>query len=278
MAGLSMPAPHAAAGAGGRGGEWFERLARVGIGAKGVVYITVGTIAAAAARGGGAATGSEGALRAISDAPLGRALIAFVALGLAGYVLWRVASAIFDPEDDGPALRVFHFVTAVVYAGLVLEAIRMALSSASGGGADAATHWTARAMAQPFGVIGVAIVGVAVGLYGVLQIYRAVTADLGDRLDLRRLSSAGTRWVVRVGRAGLAARGVVLGIMGLFLVIAALRTDPTEARGLGGALRAVERQPWGPWLLLAVAVGLVAYGLFQLVKARYRRIGRPAPA
>ncbi len=216
-------------------------------------------------------------MRAIADAPLGRALIGLVALGLAGYVLWRVASAIFDPEDDGPGLRVFHFVTAIVYAGLALEATRMALSGASGGGADAATHWTARAMAQPFGVIGVAIAGVAVGLYGLLQIYRAATADLGDRLDLRRLSSAGTRWVVRVGRAGLAARGVVLGIMGLFLVIAALRTDPTEARDLGGALRAVERQPWGPWLLLAVAVGLVAYGLLQLVKARYRRIGRPAP-
>jgi hypothetical protein len=193
-------------------------------------------------------------------------------------VIWRFASAVLDPEEDGAGLRVFHFATAVVYAGLALEAIRMALGGASAGGGDAATHWTARAMAQPFGVIAVAIAGVAVGLYGVLQVYRAATADLGDRLDLRHLSSAATRWVVRVGRAGLAARGVVLAIIGSFLVLAALRTDPAQARGLGGALRLVERQPWGPVLLLIVAVGLVAYGTFQLVKARYRRIARPAPA
>jgi hypothetical protein len=84
---------------------------------------------------------------------------------------------------------------------------------------------------------------------------------------------ASTRqWVRRVCRFGMAARGVVFGIIGLFLLLAAWRNNPGEARGLGGALHSLQEQGYGPWLLGVVALGLVAYGGYQFVLARYRRI------
>ena len=80
------------------------------------------------------------------------------------------------------------------------------------------------------------------------------------------------KWTERWGRFGIAARGIVFGIVGAFLIRAALQYDPQEARGLGGALQTLAKQPLGPWLLGAVALGLVAFGLFMLSVARYRRI------
>ena len=80
------------------------------------------------------------------------------------------------------------------------------------------------------------------------------------------------RWVTWLGRAGYIARGIVFGLIGLFLIGAALHRDAGEARGLDGALVALAQQPVGPWLLGAVAIGLVAYGLFMFAEARYRRM------
>ena len=279
---FSLPGPQArgvAHAAARQGGDWFERLARAGFAAKGIVYILVGMIAAAAAWGGGSAQGSEGALRTLYDEPLGRVLLAVIAVGLAGYVLWRFVAAFANPENDDIGKRVFAFFSGLAYAGLAFETGRTALSGfggGNGGGDRAAAHWTGVVMAQPLGVIAVGLAGAFFIGYGVYQMYKGLRADVVHRLDLRAMSSARTDWMVRVGRIGVAARGVVLGLIGLFLVVAALQADPGEARAMGGTLRTLRQQPYGPWLLGLVAAGLIAYGIFQLVKARYRRIARPA--
>jgi hypothetical protein len=261
-------------------GEWFERLARLGFVAKGAVYILVGALAAAAAFGSGAAQGSEGALESLLSEPLGRVLLGVIALGLAGYATWRFASAVLNPENDGTAKRIVHFGTGIVHTGLAIAAARMALSGRSGGGDSdqRAVHWTAEVMARPLGGIAVAIAGALVAGYGLQQIYRGFTADLDDQLDLGRLGAGRAGWVVTIARTGLAARGVVFGLIGVFLIVAALQSDPAEARGLGGALRTLEQQPYGPWLLTLVALGLLAYGIYQLVRAKYRRIRTPTTA
>jgi len=101
---------------------------------------------------------------------------------------------------------------------------------------------------------------------------RAFKSKLGDRLHLGQIPHETRRVVVAVSRFGLAARGVVFGIIGVFLALAAYHHNPDEARGIAGALDTLQRQPYGPWLLGVVAIGLIAYGVYEFVKARYRQI------
>ena len=261
-------------------GRWIVGLARAGFAAKGVVYILIGVLAAGTAMGGtGGTPGSSGAMDSIADTTWGRALLVAVAVGLAGYVVWRLVYAVVDPEHRSAGQRIFAVFSGTVYAGLALEAAMIVWNGAAGGaspegdaGEASAIHWTARLMAQPFGRWLVALVGLAVAGYGLRQLWRAWAAEVSDRLTLGLLGASARRWIVRVSRFGLGARGVVLCIIGAFLCLAALRSRPEEARGLGGALEALRDQPYGPWLLLLMAAGLVAYGLHNLVRARYRRI------
>jgi hypothetical protein len=108
--------------------------------------------------------------------------------------------------------------------------------------------------------------------YACAQVYRAVTAKFREPLKSQEMSARMVTWVTSLGRVGFIARGVVFASIGLFLIEAAWHADPKEARGLGGALRTLERQPFGLWVLGAVAVGLMCYGLYMVVLARYRRV------
>jgi hypothetical protein len=118
----------------------------------------------------------------------------------------------------------------------------------------------------------VGIIGAAVVAYAVYQLYCAWAARVRERLDLAQLSNDAAQWVVRLGRFGVAARGVVLGLVGWFLIRAAVSYDWHRASGFGGALRLLARQAHGAWVFGTVALGLMAYGLYQLVQAQYRRI------
>ena len=256
---------------------WIVRLARVGYAAKAVVYFTVGALAAQAAFGaGGATTDQRGALRTLLGQPMGRALLWVIALGLFGYAVWGVIAAMSDAERRGSdgkglALRIGMAVRALAYGALGVTAVRLAAGSGGGGG-QRTQDWTARLMAMPMGRTLVLAAGAGVIGYGLYQLYRSYKAKLSKELDLSRLSPDAAEWVVRSARFGMAARGVVFGIIGAFLILAAYHYRATEARGLEGALETLRRQPLGQWLLAAVALGLVAYGVFQFVKARYRRI------
>lgn len=272
---LSREGQRAADTAAREAAPWVERLARAGYAAKGVVYILVGGLAVAAAAGqGGETTGSSGALSTLSDTTWGRMVLGLIAIGLAGYVVWSVVRAVRDPEDEGTGSRLFFGLTAVIYALLAVEAARMALSgpSGGGGGGNGAAHWSAQLMQQPFGLWLVGAAGVAVAGYGLQQLINAWRVDLDDQLALGRLSAAGRTWAVRAGRAGLAARGVVFLIIGYYFVQSALQATPSEARGIDGVLDSLRDTPW---LLGVIALGLVAYGVYNLVRARYRVI-RPA--
>jgi Domain of Unknown Function (DUF1206) len=256
---------------------WVVGLARLGYAARGVVYAIVGVLAARAAFGsGGRVTGQEGALGEVLEAPGGKAMLALVALGLAGYALWRFVQAALDPEGKGSdakgiVRRILYAISGVVHVALALTAARMVMGSGGGGGGGE-DRWTARLMEAPAGRWLVALVALGLLAFGVYQLVRAAKADIGKRLDLSRMSPTARQWTVRAARAGLAARGVVFGIIGFFLGRAALRYDPGQARGLEGALNALREQAYGPWLLGAVAIGLVGYGIFEVVKARFRRI------
>ena len=260
---------------------WVERSARVGYGAKGVVYALVGVIAAQAAFGdAGRATNSSGALTTILGAPLGRVILGIMAVGLLGYVIWRAACALFDPEhkgDDakGIAQRLGYAGAAFAYGGLAWEAARLAINgfaAADSSGSNTTEHWTARLMDLPAGRWLVGIVGAGVIAYGLYQLYRAATWKVRNHLALGEVDEDRAEWIIRLGRVGIGARSVVFAVIGWLLIQAALRANANAAGGLGDALQTLERSSSGPWLLGAVAVGVIAYGAYEMVCARYRRV------
>lgn len=256
---------------------WIEGMARVGYAAYGVVYVLVGALAVQAAVGGGGTASQEGALQAILRAPLGRVLLGLVAFGLLAYAVWRVFQGVRDPENEGKdakgvVKRFDHVINGVFHGALAASAGRLALGSGGGGGGGGPDDWTATLLQQPFGRILTVAVGVVIVAAGLLQFYRAYDAKFMNEMKPGEMGPHQRTWTRRSGRLGYAARGVVFGIIGVFLVLAALQSDPNQARGLGDALGTLARQPFGPYLLGVVALGLIAYGLFMFVVARYRRI------
>ncbi len=252
---------------------WIEGLARLGYVARGVVYLIVGGLAAQAAGGTrGRTADAEGAFSTVLRQPLGKFLLGVLALGLLGYSVWRFVQAIKDPEHEGLGKRLGSFLNGVVHVSLAVAAVGMLTGAAWGGGGEGAQDWTARLMALPTGIWLVGALGAAVAGFGLYQLYGAWTVKLDEELDLYRMTGTVRQWTVRFGRFGMAARGVVFGLIGVSLLLAASQADPSEARGLGEALRALRGHAYGPWLLGGVAFGLVAYGLYQCIAARYCRI------
>jgi hypothetical protein len=253
-----------------------QKLARLGYAAKGVVYLIVGGVAAQAAFSPAEQVeGTEGALHTILEQPFGKVLLGLVALGLAGFVVWRAVQAIMDPEHSGGGMkrtagRIGFAISGVMYAALTLEAVRMIRGSGGQGGGT--QHWTAVVMEKPFGRIAIGLVGLGIGAYGLYQLFKAFKDDLDKRLNLEGSAVATRKRVVALARAGMAARGVVFGIIGWLVIKSALQYDPSEAQGLQGALVTLREAAYGRYLLGLVALGLIAYGISQLVKARYRVI------
>jgi hypothetical protein len=256
---------------------WLERLARFGYVTRGVVHALVGALALQAALGlGGETTDAEGALWEVAERST--LLLWAIAVGLAGYAVWRLLEALADPEGTGTGpralgKRVARFGSGLAYAALAFAAFRMAAGGPPGPSDDQeARSWSAELLAQPFGRWLLAAIGLGLVIGGCVQLYRAFRASFRKHLRLGEMSPAEERWAVRAGRFGLLARGVVFALAGGFLVQAALRYEPSRARGVGGVLATLARQPYGPGLLAAVALGLIAYGVLSLVEARYRRL------
>lgn len=256
----------------------FAWIARIGYAARGVAYVLVGGLALLAAIGrGGRTTGTQGALRSLIDEPFGQTLLVLLAIGLFAYALWRAVQAIFDADGHGTAakgiaVRVGLGVSAITHTFLAVYAVGIAFGwgfGGSGGGGGAAS-WSARALRWSggrwlLGLVGVAIVGAGIAQFvkGWKEKYRRYLA-----MDWPKM-----RWANPVCKAGLIARGIVFGLIGVFVIVAAAQAQPSEARGLGGTLRTIQGQAYGQILLALTALGLIAFGIYSMIEAKYRRIG-----
>jgi uncharacterized membrane protein YidH (DUF202 family) len=260
----------------------IELASRLGYAARGLVYLGLGAIVLLAALDlTPRAHGAKGLLRAWAEWPMGWALIGAVGLGLAGFAAWRFLQAAFDADRHGRspkawAVRIGQAVSGLIYGGLALSAFELLDELEDVGELDEeqSIHHTARTILDlPYGdslLIGAGLVVVAFGIGNVVQ---GVMQDFSKRLDC---GDKLCRVVTPLAKIGYGARGLASLPLGVFLVLAGMQARAGEARSWGGALQAVERQPFGNTALCVVAVGLIAFGLFGLIEARYRRI-RPPP-
>jgi hypothetical protein len=245
----------------------LELLTRVGFAARGVMYALIGYLAL---RFGRSESGS-GALGYIAEGS-GKWLLAAMALGFVAYGVWRLSEAWVDTEGHGAdakgmVVRLGGVVSGLVHFGLALLAGRLAFGDRTGGGGDEAQQGAETALNLPGGTILLAAAGAALIAAGLWQILKGVRADFLRHLDAR---AAHRSWVNWLGRAGYSARGIVFVMSGWFVLRAGLSSDAEEAGGLEEALASLSGN-----LLYAIASGLLLFGLFSFVEARYRRINNP---
>jgi Domain of Unknown Function (DUF1206) len=258
------------------GSREFEWLARSGFIARGVVYAIIGVLALELALGaGGKTTDQKGALETVAQQPFGKVLLILVAVGLAGYALWRFVRAALghgvEASDDSGFDRAAALASGVVYAGLCAIAVSILVGSSQAG--SGSSHKAASGVLSWPG--GQWLVGFAGGvLIGVAayQGYRGMTKDFLKDSKTEEMSPWVREFVEWIGVFGHGARMVVFGLVGVFLIKAAVEYDPNAAVGLDGALQKLVSQPYGSFLLGVVAAGLVAFALYSLTDARYRRI------
>lgn len=254
--------------------------ARIGYAAKGMVYSVLGVLALLFVLGeGGQLTDGKGALKQIRELPFGGgALLWITAAGLACYALWCLVRAILDPaQPDGAKKRVVKrmgYALAFVWnTSLAIYAGQLARSGSHEGGGT--KSYVSELMRWPLGQVAVAIVGAVTAGFGVYQIYKAIKNKVGDELYSGELQPKQRRFMCRIARVGVGARGMVFPVIGASLITAALRNEPGQAKDFGQALRKLAVQPLGEFLIAFVAAGLLAYGVYQLCIARYGHVHQP---
>ena len=268
----------AIAAKGRRAGQspWVERLGRAGLVAKAVLYAVIGLLAIQVARGGREESPDKGgALRTIADQPFGRGLLALLAVGLAGYALWRLAQAILDRDREGESPKgIAKRATALAQGGWYAVLCGLTVSALAGNESKSGNEQetTAGVFDWPLGRYLVYAAGFAFVAAAAFNGYRAVTCKFNKKLKTAEMSEAEEKAATGVGILGHLARMVVFGLVGAFLVRAAWEFDAKQARGLDGALLELSQQPYGEFLLGTVGAGLLAYAAYCLFQARYRKI------
>jgi hypothetical protein len=256
--------------------QWLGRLARLGYVAKGVVYLVIGFLALRQALGAGGKTADPGgAMKSIGSQPFGGVMLTLLAIDLACYALWKLVQGVLDADGKSSAphgiLRRVGYVGSAAIHGTFAFTAAQSILGAEDSSEDAATA-SALAYQPPLGQILVGLVGLGVIGVGLYQLYAAYKAMFRADLRLDLMSEAQERWVTYAGRVGTAARAVAISLAGAFVVLAAYQSDPSETRSLGAALESLQQQPLGSYMLGAIAVGLLVYGVFMFAIARYRRI------
>lgn len=255
--------------------EWLERAARVGWVSRGVLYLILGSLATLAAIGeGGGLHDGKGVMRWIMSLPAGTLLVALSACGFAGYALYCAALTVFGQENtDGAmaaiAARSKGAIGCIVYGSLTFTSVQLLRGHDKHG--DDKRVWIATLLMQPWGRILIGILAVSVIGFGIYQCVYAVSAKHRDEVNSQAMSARERSAFLWIGRAGLISRGIVFGVIGYFMLRAAIQAAPSGTEtSTSDALRQIRDVGWAP--LAVIALGLAAYGVLQLFYAKYRKI------
>lgn len=254
----------------------LQWLARLGYGARGIVYLAIGGLAVMAALGaGGETTNSKGVVMNILALPFGFFLVVLLVVGLFGYVVWRAVQGVADTDDHGNS-----FKGVLVRAGLLVSAVThlvLALWAASIliGHSDSSSNSSGLLngiVSHQVGLLIFAAVGVAIAVVGLLLIYKGASAGFEKYMDL---PSGKASWLKPICQFGLVARGLVWCVLGWMVIRSAFFFGSQEKKSTDDALNVIASLEHGSWILAVVASGLFAFGAYSLLEAMYRRINLP---
>jgi hypothetical protein len=256
--------------------RWIERTARVGLAARGLVYVLIGILALQIAFVDRAEQADQqGAFQTLAQNGFGKAILWLVILGFVGYGLWQASEAAWGhrterDERKRTASRIESAIKAAIYLLLAVVAFRVVTgTSRSGQGGE---QVTAQALQLTGGQVLVGLAGVAIVAAAVLLAWRGLRTKFEEHLDLAELGPGARSALITLGKVGYVARSIVFALVGILVVVAAVTFDPDKARGMDAALRQVAAQPYGPWLLSLMALGLMCFGAYSFAESRYRRL------
>ncbi|GAA0392739.1 membrane protein [Acrocarpospora corrugata] len=248
----------------------LDRAAKIGFAARGVLYGLIGLVALQIGLGSG--TGEEadksGAIHLVASRPLGELLLWIMAFGLAGLALWQVGEMIFGSPETME--RVEAAGRVVMYVALVISLLGLLLYGKSATSTDDQSKDLTRLLFDlPAGPILVGLLGLGLVALGVYSIREGWTERFMRHMNVTEARARST--VVRLGKAGYIARGMIAVAAGGLICQAALTYDPDKAVGIDGALRALADTPVGPWLLVVVAIGVMLFAVYCFAEARWYR-------
>jgi hypothetical protein len=256
----------------------FEWLAKAGYAARGIVFLLIAALALFSGFSG-AEPESKSAISTLLEQPFGRVWVALIGLGLLGFVAWRLAQSLADSDGHGSdakalAIRTAMMGSAVTYIGLASFAITHAANAGGGGEGSGERGLAAWIMAQPFGSYLAIAVGVGFIIGGI------VTAAKGAMRKFEKYVHIPDRQgiLTMVCIYGLVARGIVFAVTGILFAYAGFRVDPDQAGSMSDALTWLRQLPFGSLIYMVVAAGLAAFGIYNLVEARYRVVRGPRMA
>ena len=252
----------------------FQLAARAGYVAAGLLHFLIGVIALGLATGGAGSADQSGAIGQVAGNPGGTALLWFCFIGCAALALFQFSEVFFGVRHltgkDRIAAQLKFGGQAVVYAVIGATFGRYALGGSSDSGSTTSSL-SASLMANPAGAALLLAVGVGVLAVGGYFVHSGATRRFRKKLTGLPQGVVGSA-IVALGTAGYLAKGCALGVLGVLVLVTTITNDPEESTGLDGALKALRDQPFGVWLLGAVALGLMAYGVFMVVRSRYQRM------
>jgi len=255
----------------------LEWAARFGYGACGIVYLAIGVGAIAVALGlASEPAGSDGVIAMFAGLPFGELVLTGLGVGLAGYAALNIAGAINDPEERGVSFRgiverAVDALTGAIYIALAIAAIGR-ISDPAGTDAGTAVAWARATLSLPAGRLLMILIGLSLIGGGGFLFYRARRERFGEMLDRRELSLRARQAIALAARAGTAARGLIFIVCGLLVTRAGAANRADIVGDAGDALAFIGSTTIGPLLLLLTGAGFVAYGVYQLAKAKYQRI------
>lgn len=256
------------------GAKQLGWLARAGLVARGLVYGIIGVLALKLALGdGGTATNQQGALKTIADRQFGETLLVLVAIGLAGYALWRLTRAAVGhgaEQRDSGSDRVAALASGIAYGILCVTAVKIITDAGTGSGTPKET--TAGVLGWSGGTVLIAIAGAVLIGVAAYQAYKGLAMKFLEDANTGEMSHGVEKGYTALGVFGHVARAVIFALVGYGLIKAAIDYDPQKAIGLDGALRKLADASYGPVLLGVVAAGLAGFALYSVADARYRKV------
>lgn len=259
--------------------KWLNAIASAGYSAKTVMYSLLGlfilsSVITAAER---EKATQKHIFETLQSQPFGKALLLGLITGLICYALWRWLQGFLNTESlqmdkaKDIVMRGFLFISGLFYFAAAYLGIKVLLGTDKNGGGSNSENVSQQLMQYEWGILLVSAIGAAIIIFAFIQFKHAYTADFLKKFDQAQLTGSHRQATKLAGRLGYFARGVVYLLVGSFFALSAYQSDPSEAGGLQKSLTTLTQQPFGLYLLAAVGIGFIMFGVYCGFEAKYRR-------